>query len=1410
MVLFNKLQNNFLINRSNRYLVTRCIIFLFFLLQGFGTSNVLAAGLRNEQIYSNDLENWNVKQGVSERSVHEVRQYANTPQFYETNSSNHLSINLPHLDPTTNREYFENEIEATLQLIDEARGELTILEQTRNAQIIDRFEDYDNELKKVFGLQNNYYPRVLKLLKADYLTLLNSHRKYSLKKEMIEEKISDNKTLQGIKKKGLTAIEQLIKSNSEEYDKAQSEAKRKAFEGKKEYYQAQSEAERKASEEKAEYYKAQSEAKLKALVDKEKSLSEIKKELEETPHQDAVSLNNLKNENNKQGGSEYNVVNAGPESIYEGNFSDHLSIVKILKKIDLSPQELGYDDNAKETLYTNQLNEVNKNLEDLAQKISETEQQESILKQEKDNYDQLSSAINIKKEKIRKLNKTKKYCESKLDCKEADNLLPTLPKKKLQFRDVAAHIISIIKAQPQTSNNLVSVKSPYISLDDQPPPPSLSMQTEILPYQIEASVVTPLILDTPNNETLTDKAIPQVNTKSLHDEFQEFSTENDGNNQRKEIITRRHSVETEQPKYYQDKKTITRTFSLELPRPQSLDEGFFSHHSTSESEKEEWSDSEDESPIDFPLKRFSRSSSLAPLDPLYYSRRSSDALNLDSSDKSLDSKLDDEESKPPRLYRRSSSAPPILQSQPLEIDRTPNATSDQDVAPSQNSNEIAVVTFLPITQEAMPIVTESQSLAKTTPPVTKLQYPAETIAPIETMPSVAKLTNPPPLLEPTFYEDKPPPITQEQSSTMHAIVDQVVIYNVDNKQGVSENNVELHEYENPPKLYKTKRQKRSIAVHDIFEDNLGLEELFKEEAVPIVANEQPPEAKYHAVEHIVDNDQPLAAAPAPQPPADVVHVVKNDPPAVQPPVANEQHPVADHQPLAAAPAPQPPADVVHVVKNDPPAVQPPVANEQHPVADHQPLAAAPAPQPPADVVHVVENDLPAVQPPEDEHLAANGQPQKPEHDIFDEDNLGLEELFKEEAVPIVANDQPPADVVHVKNDPPAVQPLAANDQPQEDQPQKDKHHADNDQSQKDEQIVDNKQTLVAAPQPPAETIILVEKKPYIPPINFDIEQNIAKYTTYIEFDYLDLISNALSTRNNLLKHNSTVNMAAAGDNDYYIKKGGWIQVMNSTSKQKGNTLPFKNNQQGFVLGFDAQPLDELIIGIAYANANSYTEFQSIFNDKQNTILHVAAIYSKYTLSPNMYLSSYLKYGKAFIKNLGKRDTISINSKTKGYVGRAKLETHYKVDLDKFLFKPMVGIIFDRFLIKNFTEYRKDFNINVPTRKGKRVSLETRIDFSKRILVKNISIIPKVHFKLDHTILLNNSTDIINFTSIEHHTQTVAITKSLRPSPKNVMYTLGGCINMQSVSALELGAGYDYSLKKNFTTHSFYVNGSVKF
>ncbi|WP_375332265.1 alanine--tRNA ligase [Candidatus Tisiphia endosymbiont of Temnostethus pusillus] len=43
-------------------------------------------------IYSNDLKNWNVKQGESERSVQLVREHANAPKFCEANSSKQKSI----------------------------------------------------------------------------------------------------------------------------------------------------------------------------------------------------------------------------------------------------------------------------------------------------------------------------------------------------------------------------------------------------------------------------------------------------------------------------------------------------------------------------------------------------------------------------------------------------------------------------------------------------------------------------------------------------------------------------------------------------------------------------------------------------------------------------------------------------------------------------------------------------------------------------------------------------------------------------------------------------------------------------------------------------------------------------------------------------------------------------------------------------------------------------------------------------------------------------------------------------------------------------------------------------------------------------------------------------------------------
>ncbi|UCM93336.1 excinuclease ABC subunit UvrC [Candidatus Tisiphia endosymbiont of Melanophora roralis] len=64
-----------------------------------------------KSIYSNDLENGDNKQGVSELGVHEVREYANTPQvFAKTNSSKQKSI-------------------VSLMIIDGGKGHLSVVQK---------------------------------------------------------------------------------------------------------------------------------------------------------------------------------------------------------------------------------------------------------------------------------------------------------------------------------------------------------------------------------------------------------------------------------------------------------------------------------------------------------------------------------------------------------------------------------------------------------------------------------------------------------------------------------------------------------------------------------------------------------------------------------------------------------------------------------------------------------------------------------------------------------------------------------------------------------------------------------------------------------------------------------------------------------------------------------------------------------------------------------------------------------------------------------------------------------------------------------------------------------------------------------------------------------------------------------
>ena len=327
------------------------------------------------------------------------------------------------------------------------------------------------------------------------------------------------------------------------------------------------------------------------------------------------------------------------------------------------------------------------------------------------------------------------------------------------------------------------------------------------------------------------------------------------------------------------------------------------------------------------------------------------------------------------------------------------------------------------------------------------------------------------------------------------------------------------------------------------------------------------------------------------------------------------------------------------------------------------------------------------------------------------------------------------------------------------------------------------------------------------------QEDIIKYavvTPIVTFNYLNLTSNTLSTRLNSI-NNKSGNALSSGDRGN-VKKGFWVGTTWSVTKQKqnNNIAAFKNKQHGVVLGFDAEFNDNLTIGAAYTRALSKTKFDNKVNNKQLAKLHIAALYAEYNFLSGITLNSYLEYGKASIKNNNIVNNVSLSGKTKGDIMRAKLEAYYQYDARTLIIKPVAGIKYDYYNIKGYKARGQDFYVNVPSNKGKRVSIEAGIVLGKNIVRKKSTISPEVHFGVERVILASNSSRMISVNDAATQTQIWSARTPSGSKMRDIIYTVGGKVRMQSASRIEIGTGYDYSFKKKFSNHSVYLSSKITF
>ncbi|MCC8399617.1 MAG: glycine--tRNA ligase subunit beta [Rickettsia endosymbiont of Platyusa sonomae] len=128
---------------------------------------------------SNDLENWNEKQGVSERSVVNLREHANTPKFCGANSSKHLSID--------SFSEYQNKLRESNVIIDQQERKEIIKNQlseiTKSLNLV--IKDDEKLLEEVTGLVElpvvmvGKIPEIFLTLPSEVLvSSMRTHQKY--------------------------------------------------------------------------------------------------------------------------------------------------------------------------------------------------------------------------------------------------------------------------------------------------------------------------------------------------------------------------------------------------------------------------------------------------------------------------------------------------------------------------------------------------------------------------------------------------------------------------------------------------------------------------------------------------------------------------------------------------------------------------------------------------------------------------------------------------------------------------------------------------------------------------------------------------------------------------------------------------------------------------------------------------------------------------------------------------------------------------------------------------------------------------------------------------------------------------------------------------------------------------------
>lgn len=319
----------------------------------------------------------------------------------------------------------------------------------------------------------------------------------------------------------------------------------------------------------------------------------------------------------------------------------------------------------------------------------------------------------------------------------------------------------------------------------------------------------------------------------------------------------------------------------------------------------------------------------------------------------------------------------------------------------------------------------------------------------------------------------------------------------------------------------------------------------------------------------------------------------------------------------------------------------------------------------------------------------------------------------------------------------------------------------------------------------------------------EITKTVADYVKqgmHYAISSFETINAIISARLDIFKSELTVGVAA-GDENNVVEKGMWSKIFTSKTTQDNSIgkAEFNNNQNGFIIGFDAELKDENVFGVAVTKSDSKTNFFSSVDNSQKSDLYSVILYNEMSLTNKLYLNTNLKYGKAYVKHKIHTD-IPLSGKTTADIFSASIDGVYKhKSTNGTLISPIFRFTFSNFFIDDFSEINDDIKVYIPHKRARVLLAQSGMGFKRAVAVGKSKLEIEFHGGIETILALKQSHDMITVIS--------DITENIQGKfvhPTKTRYNFGANLAMVTNMGLRAGVAADHVFASRYRSSGAFL------